>query len=374
MKATRREFLETSAKMIASGVVGVSVLGKTALAAKAEPVQTQKDPTSKPSPVELRTLGRTGLKVSVISVGTIGTSENVVRYALDQGINFIHTSMNYGKAIYEVAKGIKGWKNDLYMGLKVTWDWNSDDDLNKCLKILGRDYVDVIFFNIHNDPGRVASPEAKETFERWKKQGKVKYMGLTTHSGMKACMESALKTDWYDVLMPSYTPSMRDDYLDIFEKAEKQKVGIVAMKTKISEDDPQAIPVLLKDQAVTTICKSLRTLSSVRTYIEESKKKVSATEADRVLRLATTMGLGRCVMCGACTGACPNGLAVNDIVRSVDYYLDAMNDFEAGKMNYGFIAEAQSAFQCGDCGACEKVCPNRVPIRSFIRRSKEIFV
>jgi predicted aldo/keto reductase-like oxidoreductase len=371
MKGTRREFLETSAKLIASGIVGSSLLGKTVQAAT-KSVTTH--PAKEEPKVELRKLGKTDMNISVISIGTIGTSENVVRYALDNGLNFIHTSLHYGKAINEVGKAIKGRKDKFYLGLKVTWNWDSDKELNDCLKTLNRDHVDVIFFQIHNDPNLVASPKTKETFERWKKQGKVRYMGLTSHGGMKECIESAMKVGWYDVLMPSYDLSMREDYRDIFKKVKKLNLGFIAMKTRIAEDKTQSIPVLLSDKEVTTLCKSLTTLSAVKKYIEATKQKVTSEEAGKVVDRETSMLNGRCHMCGACTQACPYSLAVNDIVRSVDYYVDAMRDFDAGRLNYKLISPSANAACCTDCGRCENVCPNRVPIRSLIRRSKEMFV
>jgi len=150
MKGTRRDFFGQSAKLIATGIIGSSIIDKVAQAT--EPVKRTDTPTSKPSPVELRTLGKTGLKISVISCGSIGTSENVVRYAMDHGINFIHTSYDYngGKSIREVGKALKGKnRNKAILGLKVVWNWSQDEILNRSLKLMGRDYVDIIFFNIH---------------------------------------------------------------------------------------------------------------------------------------------------------------------------------------------------------------------------------
>ncbi|MFA5865385.1 MAG: aldo/keto reductase [Phycisphaerae bacterium] len=375
MKGTRREFLGQSAMLIASGIVGSTAINKIAEAVSSK---TTTQPENSSSPIEKRILGRTGLKISVISVGSIGTTQNVVRYAIDNGINFFHTALNYnsGKAITEVGKALKGAKKDsLHVGLKVTWNWKTDDDLAKSLKILGRDYVDILFFNIHSNPKLVASPEAKETFERWKKQGKVRFMGLTTHGGMKECMESALATGWYDCLMPTYTLDLRDSYADIFKKCQQQKVGFIAMKTNLSEDNAnQTIPVMLKDKPVTTLCKSLRSLSSVKKYIEASKEKVTDADAVTILKLAALTNLGRCHMCGTCNGVCENGLAVSDMIRCVDYYVDAANDYETGKTTYAALGSERDASRCTNCGQCENACPNKVPVRHLVKRAREIFV
>ncbi len=371
METTRRGFFKKSGILIASALLGPKLLRGEPDASPSD--QRKSDSTLRT--IEKRVLGRTGIGIAVMSVGTGKTNANAVRYAIDQGINFIHTAPDYdgGRSIQEVGKAIKGKTDKVYLGLKVTWNWNSDSELDRALQILGRDYVDILFFNIHNAPERVASPQAKASFERWKKQGKVRFMGLTTHGGMKACMESALRTGWYDCLMPSYKLSMRSDYLGIFEKCEKQNVGIVAIKTKIREGNTDAVPVMLGDKALTTICKTMSSLSAVKEYIESTKRKVSGKESQEIIKLATVTELGRCTMCGMCTLACSNGLATGDIVRSVDYYVDSMKNFSTGKEVYREIDSDKNAENCLDCGRCEKACPTHVPVRHFIKRSREMF-
>ena len=372
MKTTRRQFLKESAKLIASGIVGATLLDKITQA-------DQKDKdinlASKRGRVKLRQLGRTGMKVSVISVGTASTNENVIRYAIRRGINFIHTSIGYsgGRSIRAVGRAIKGHRKKLFLGLKVTWSWDSDDALNRALKILGTDYVDILFFNIHNNPDRVASPKAKAAFDRWKKQGKVKFMGLTTHGGMIECMNSALQTDWYDCLMPTYRLESREDYLEIFEKCKKQKVGFVAMKTGISPDDPDKTAAILKDKQITTICRTMRSMNDVKQYIAASNRRVGQVRLKRTNELAKLSALGRCAMCGACTMSCPSDLAVNDIVRCIDYYVDTMKDINIARENYADIPSSQNAQMCENCGQCESVCPNDVPIRHYISRAGRMF-
>jgi len=372
MKGTRREFLGQSAKLVASGVVGGAVLARSA-EGKQMPTTTQAASQEK---IEKRTLGRTGLKISVIGAGTSRISENVLRYALAGGVNFIHTSSRYkgGKSIREVAKALKGTKDKdkIVIGLKRAWHRDDDKELDAALKILGRDYVDIMFFPIH-DPDKVKSRWAKDLFDHWKKRGKVKFMGLTMHKSMVKCMEAALSVGWYDCLMPAYDLSRRKAYLKVFEECQKHNIGLVAMKTKISPGNTDAVPVLLRDKMVTTLCKTLRTLDDVKSYLQAATRKVERAEAERVTELAEVAALGRCVMCGECTGSCPGGLAVNDLVRSVDYYVDTMHDYDLGKETYDEIGAQANASHCLDCGECEKVCPNQVPIRHFVRRAREMF-
>lgn len=372
MKETRREFFKNSAKMVVSGIVGAELFAKKLQASQQDTIELA---SSENKDIEYRTLGRTGLKIPVITIGTARTKEEVLRYGIEHGINFVHTSLGYsgGKSIRAVGRAIKGKRKKVYLGLKVTWSWDNDADLNKALKILGTDYVDVIFFNIHNSPERVASPRVKSMFDRWKKQGKVRFLGLTTHGGMVKCMESAIKTGWYDCLMPAYKLNMREEYLKILKKCKEQNLGFVAMKTGISPDDPKTIQAFLRDKSVTTITRTIRTVDELKKYIRVMGNEVSHSNAEETVRMAGLTLAGRCTMCGECTQACPNGLAVNDIVRSVDYYVDSMKDYSLGAENYSEIAAGRNASSCKNCGICEKACPNNVPVRNFISRSQRMF-
>jgi predicted aldo/keto reductase-like oxidoreductase len=373
MKCTRREFLGKSSGIAASGLLGTTILGKDAIAATV--ASPKKSDFSSTESVPMRKLGRTGLEISTMSLGTSRTKDMTIRYAIKNGINFIHTSPSYkgGRSIREVAKAIKGQRNKVFLGLKVTWDWDRDEKLSKSLRILGTEYVDIIFFNIHNDPELVASPTTKSTFDRWKNKGLVRFLGLTTHGGMKECMEAALKAGWYDCLMPAYQIHQREQYLDIFKECEKKQIGIIAMKTKINPGKVDHVSVFFRDKAVTTICRTMASTSEVQGYIEAVSNKVSSEISEEIINRESLASVGRCTMCGACSLNCPNGLAVSDIVRCVDYYVDTMNDYETGKENYGAICREMGAENCVDCGECEAVCPNGVPIRHHINRSKKMF-
>ncbi len=373
MKYSRREFLGHSTRLAALGLLGGSILTEGSDASSASSTEQSDSEISKAVP--LRTLGRTGLQVSIVSLGTSRTNTNTIRHAIKRGINFIHTSPSYiaGWSIRQVAKGIKDQRDKVILGLKVTWDWDRDDRLIKSLNTLGTDYVDIIFFPIHNDPERVASPTLKHTFERWKNQGHARFLGLTTHGGMKDCMEAAIETGWYDCLMPAYQIHRREKYLDIFKKCEENQIGIVAMKTKVSPGKPEHVSVFFQDRSVATVCRTMSSLKSVNRYIEALSKKVSSEEALRIIRRESLTAVGRCTMCGTCTLHCPNGLAPSDMVRCVDYYVDTMGDYEVGRENYAAIGQHAVADNCTQCGACETACPSDVPIRSYIKRSEEIF-
>ena len=158
-------------------------------------------------------LGRTGLKVSPLCIGTwqLGGpvsfggkpgghpdpgKENVVRLIRglgDRGINFIDTAEQYGKGGSErrVGEALKGrrdqWVISTKFGYRVGPDGEREDDsspstilrsLHGSVRRLQTDYIDIYLFHC---PPRVEDLEtAKEVLEKAREEGKIRYYGIST--------------------------------------------------------------------------------------------------------------------------------------------------------------------------------------------------
>ena len=115
--------------------------------------------------MDYTTLGRTGLKVSIMGMGCGGpsrvgqaTGKNeeesiaVVKHALNSGINFIDTAEAY-QTEKIVGKAIQGFnREDLVLSTKkATWGKIKPNDveesLERSLKNLGTDYIDI--YHLH---------------------------------------------------------------------------------------------------------------------------------------------------------------------------------------------------------------------------------
>ena len=94
-RSNRRKFLRNSS----FGLLGAGLLGKRNIAT----LSLEKH-DELPKIKEYRTLGRTGFKVSDISIG-YPFSEAVLKAALNAGINFIDTSETYGRGRNEYLIG-----------------------------------------------------------------------------------------------------------------------------------------------------------------------------------------------------------------------------------------------------------------------------
>jgi len=108
-------------------------------------------------PLEPRTLGRTGLKVAPIGLGTIplfraprDQAIDVVRAAGDLGINYIDLARGYRRGLAEewVGEAIKG-RRDRFVIVTKSTDYTSkiSDHVELSLKALQTDYIDVYCFH-----------------------------------------------------------------------------------------------------------------------------------------------------------------------------------------------------------------------------------
>src|SRR5512133_2792612 len=107
-KINRREFLKLGVVAATTAAVG---LGGLSRALEAAGIQEEG-----PTPV-YRVLGRTGLTVTIVSFGAMLTPEHeVMRAALDRGVNYIDTARRYmnGRNEETVGKAIKGIRDRIY--------------------------------------------------------------------------------------------------------------------------------------------------------------------------------------------------------------------------------------------------------------------
>ena len=196
-------------------------------------------------------LGRTGLKVTVMGIGCGGPSRvgqragrteaesvDIVRQALDAGINFIDTSERYGTEEI-VGKAIKGIdRGSVVLSTKkgtrerVTPD-NVQKSLEGSLKRLGTDYVDI--YHLHGvvlpDYDYLVS-EIGPTLQKMRQQGKVRFIGITERFSpdpQHLMLQRALQDDIWDVMMVGFNMLNQSARDRIFAKAIDKNIGVLIM-------------------------------------------------------------------------------------------------------------------------------------------------
>ena len=301
-----------------------------ALGLAASPALAQSDPRIRRYP----TLGRTGLKVSDISFGSASnTDPAVVRHALAKGINYFDSAESYrwGSSEEAIGEALKGKRNDVFLTSKTkagASDRRADmmKALEGSLKRLQTDHVDVYFNHAVNDVDRMKNPEWAEFTELAKKQGKIRFRGMSGHgSHLTESLDYAIDHDLVDVILVAYNfaqdPSFYDklrhtfhyaaiqpDLPRVLDKAKKKDVGVLAMKTlmgarlndmrpyerKGSTFSNAAFRWVLSGQHVDALLVSMSSTEEVDEYVAASgTQKVSGLRhgTARALRVAAGRAL-----------------------------------------------------------------------------------
>jgi predicted aldo/keto reductase-like oxidoreductase len=405
---TRRQFLRTAAVTAAAGGVAVAVgceyKTQLFLLSGAPKEAKQQSPDWQEARIQsYRALGRTGMQMSDISFGCSGL-DNVatVKRALERGVNYFDTSPDYSRAGSEqtLGEGIKGFPRDkLFIVSKFcTADGHLSNDtpakdvmaaVEASLQRLGTDYLDLAHIHAVNSIERLMNPNIHEAFDRLKEQGKLRFLGVSSHTpNLEQVMRHAVDSGRFDVLMVAYNFKNWPDLTDIFCDAKQKGVGVVAMKTlkgakhtALSDFTPTeresfsqaAFKWVLANENVSGLVVSINSLSQIDEYLHASGQSLQQADADVLEKYDRLVANDYCRPgCGACLSSCPSDVPINDVLRYAMYY-ENYGQQRLAMEKYARLTRAPNAAQCAECAApCEQACPFQLPIKEKLRRADQL--
>jgi aryl-alcohol dehydrogenase-like predicted oxidoreductase len=336
-----------------------------------------------------RRLGRTGVHVSDISFGSAKVaSPEVVREALDRGISYFDTSPDYADAASEraIGEGIRGRRDQVFLATKFCTPAGHlavgtpvpeiVRAVEGSLARLGTDHVDLVHVHACNEEERLFAPTFHEAFERLREQGKVRFLGVSSHTPrMVPIMTAAIESGRFDVVMPAYSFRLWPELERVLELARAKDVGVVAMKTlkgawhetlpELRDDAGSyaqaAFRWVLANPRVSCLVISISERSQIDEYLVASGQAPAAPDAARLDRYdAATAGLHCRAGCGACLSSCPEAVPVDDVLRA-EMYATRYRDPESGRRLYAELGAP--AERCLGCAApCTGACPFGVDV------------
>jgi predicted aldo/keto reductase-like oxidoreductase len=213
-----------------------------------------------PTPMPMRTLGKTGARVSILAFGSgsrfLAYKQEdealaALNHALDLGINYIDTAASYGDGLSEqrVGKVLKArGRKGLWLTTKVE-PRNGDEAMRiieRSLKLLQVDYVDLLHIHSLTTPEDMAAIEAKDgvlnRLYKLREQKVARHIGITCHTD-PAVLKTALERFDLDCTQMALNAAhigmaadvKYDDPKTSFESlalpvAQRKNMGITAMK------------------------------------------------------------------------------------------------------------------------------------------------
>lgn len=181
-----------------------------------------------------RKLGKTDLVLSEVGFnGGLLEDPAVLSYAMDLGLNFIDTAPMYGNSEELIAKVLKYRKNDLIVATK--WEVNEtikETDLEKSveesLKRLGIETIEIIQVWGARRKTQVVYEPTFNAFDKLKKAGKVKYLGITCHLNETEVTKEIINCGKYDTMMVAYNYRNHKLMNPLLEEGAKKNIGIIA--------------------------------------------------------------------------------------------------------------------------------------------------
>jgi uncharacterized protein len=337
-----------------------------------------------------RRLGRTNVMVSDISLGGGQINDvEVARGALDAGINYFDTSPDYSDTSSEKVLGeaVKGRREEVFLATKfcvADGHLPNETPVPKIIEAveasLGRlqtDHVDLIHVHSCDSVDRLLAPNIHEAFDRLKEQGKVRFLGVSTHTpNLEQVTNAAIDSGRFDVMMLAYHFGMWPNFGHILEKAKQKDVAVVAMKTlkgakhtnlaQFREENgaysQAAFRWVLSNPNVSCLVVSFKEHQHVEEYVYASGTAITSNDVAMLDRYDDLTRGDYCQPhCGRCLDSCEYSLPINDVLRYRMYFKDYGWEKE-GMRHYAKLD--RNASVCASCSApCAGRCPIGVPIR-----------
>lgn len=203
--------------------------------------------------IEKRSLGRTGESLSVIGFGGIvvrdstpARASDVVRTAIEAGINYFDVAPSYGDAEVKLGPALEPYRRNVFLACKTgqrTRD-AARKELEQSLKNLRTDHFDL--YQHHavtslKDVDILLGPGGSmETFIEARKEGKIRFIGFSAHS-VEAAAALIERFDFDTILFPfNYTTWHAGNFgPQVLEMAKEKNMGILALKAMAKGPWPQ---------------------------------------------------------------------------------------------------------------------------------------
>jgi predicted aldo/keto reductase-like oxidoreductase len=375
----RRKFLKTG--IAGAGIVAISPKLVSAAASFQE------------KNITYRTLGKTGLKVPVISFGVMRSDNpGLCKAAYDKGIR-----------LFDTANGYQGGNNELMLG-KFFKDYTRDSFIlatkvkpgtdregkpsdqttpekflemfNTSLSRLQMDYVDILYIHDVSNPELLEYKPLINAIKNLKKDGKIRFMGFSTHRNEPAVISAAADTDNWDVILTQYNYKVAylNDLNTAIKKAGNKGIGIVAMKTLVGGgfldrertkpmNTTAALKWALSNPDVHTTIPGMTSFDQ----LELNAKilgDISLNDQEKSDLLADNSVPGLlCSGCRQCVASCRKNLPVQDLMRAYMYTYGYLMP----SMAKNLLAELGTGSDpCSNCGSCNVVCSRNFGIRERI--------
>ena len=324
-----------------------------------------------------RELGKTGLHVSAVGFGGIpiirlGFDEaaGVLRHAVDRGITFFDTANRYMDSEEKMGRAFAGIRDKVVLATKTGQREAGPAlaELELSLTRLGTEYIDLY------QPHQVSKPDeldvllgpggAMEALVRAREQGKIRHIGITSHSLEMA--RRLVATGLFSTIQFPYNIVETEAAAKLFPEAKAAGMGILVMKPfagGMLDDGDLALRFLRRDPDLLVLpgCDSRTQVDQAADLFAGETLWTGEDEA-RAEAYRRELGTRFCRRCEYCQ-PCPQGVR---ITYAMMYRVVAkrMSPAKAVAFSGGTMETVRACIECGECASR---CPYNLPIPEMLQ-------
>lgn len=379
--------------------------------------------------MQYRPFGRTGVQVSALGFGTMRlplldgdqgsssyggnqideeTSIACLRYAIDQGVNYIDTAYNYlfGNSELVVGRALRdGYRARVHLATKCpTWLIDSEEAfdriLDEQLRKLQTDHIDMYLLHTLTEEyweQIVLKYGLLEKMQQAKADGRIRFMGFSFHDELpvfRRIVDSApwdfcqIQLNYVDVrhqagleglhyaaergLAVSIMEPLRGGYL-VHPPKEAEAVLRAHGKNPVQF----AFDFLWNDPAVSLLLSGMGTMEQLKENLRyAAQARIGAfdgeAEAEQLREIIYRHNQIGCTGCRYCEGVCPMNIPISTIFRCFYDYTNGNDD--AAKNAYRALKTGEHGLvaDCLDCRACEQICPQHIPAPDWLKKTDRL--
>jgi predicted aldo/keto reductase-like oxidoreductase len=396
---SRRDFL----KIV--GAAGVGTMFTCADLQKAASAATNSTIGTMP----LRPFGKTGVSVPILGFGgsqNLESKQRLLRQAVKLGVTYWDTAENYAGGGSEEAMGkyfetYPGDRKKIFLVTKsrAASANRLSNSLAGSLKRLGISYIDLYLIHSVGRPSEM-DDEIRVWSEKKKAEGKIRFMGFSSHSNMEACMMGAAKLGWIDAIMVTYNYRLMhtDPMKQAVEACVKAGIGLTAMKTQAGwswgyvgersktatqliegisrkgfTEEQAKLKAVWENQHIASICSEMTNFKILASNVAAARNqtRLSLKDSGLLNRYAHETASQYCAGCAyICESVLEEDLPVSDTLRFLMYARCYGELQRATDCFRGIPPHIRKQMVQADYTAAETACPQGIPIGRLMKEAE----
>jgi len=355
--------------------------------------------------------GKTGLQVSRFGLGCMRFPQDeqeaiqMIRYAIDHGVNYLDTAYVYGDSEVITGKALKdGYRDKTYLATKSpVWNVNKHADFEKYLDEelirLGTDHIDVyLLHNLNNAHWeQVKKYDGFSFLDKMIRKGKILHKAFSIHNTLPAFKEIVDSFDWemaqiqlnildeaqqvgveglkyaadkglavviMEPLRGGYLLSNVPDEVQALVNAYPEKRSLVEWCFLWLYNMPEVSLILSGTGSIEQLKDNLRIFDQAAPMVMVKEDQAFIHQIQEAYEAKKSIGCTGCKYCMPC----PRGVGIPEIFKAYNsHQFTKPHTIDQYVYQNIIVPSGAGGDQCVTCGACMNHCPQALNIPELIK-------